>query len=165
MNINLSLLGQMITFAIFVWFTMRYVWPPITTALEERKQNIVDGLASAEEGRRSLEKAKSETRELLTVAKQDAHQIVEDAKKRAAVIVDDAKNRAREEGDRLLAQAKVGINQEREIAKQSLYQEVAHLAVLGAERLLGKAVDSHANDELFKSLLNDIDVGKETWQS
>lgn len=155
-NINLSLFGQMITFGLFVWFTMRFVWPPIIAALAERKQTIANGLAAAEQGHRAFDDAKVQARELLVQAKQEAHHIIDEAKKRGIVIVDEAKTRARDEGDRLLQQARTVLDQERMVAKQSLYQEFSQLAVLGAEKLLGKKIDSKTNDELFQSLIKDL---------
>ena len=157
----------MITFAIFVWFTMRFVWPPIMAALAERKETIATGLAAAEQGHRTFEEAKVQARDHITQARQDAHHIVEEAKKRGSLIVDEAKQRARDEGDRLLAQARTVLDQEREAAKQTLYQEFSHLAVLGAEKLLGKNIDSKVNDQLFQSLIKDLQAngdGKQTWQ-
>src|SRR5271165_1529994 len=106
MNINATLLGQMITFAVFVWFTMRFVWPPITKALAERSQKIAEGLAAAERGKHELDLCQQEIVEQLKEAKVNADVIIDQANKRAHQIVDGAKDKAREEGQRLVALAK-----------------------------------------------------------
>lgn len=156
MNINASLLGQMITFAIFIWFTMKYVWPPLTKALEERQQKIADGLAAAERGHHELELAQGRATEQLKEAKQQAQQIIEKAKHQAGVVIDEAKQKAKDEGLRLIESAKQEIDKEREQAKQALRQQLASLAIAGAERILAKQVDEASNAALLNDLVEQL---------
>lgn len=156
MNLNATLLGQMITFAIFVWFTMKYVWPPITAAMDERQKKIADGLSAAERGVHELELAQHKAAEYLRDAKIQAADIVEQANKRAAQIIEESKQQAREEGQRLVSLAKDEISREVEGAKQQLKQEVASLAVLSAEKILAKHLNAAANQELIDQLIEQI---------
>jgi F-type H+-transporting ATPase subunit b len=156
LNLNATLLGQMITFAIFVWFTMKYVWPPITQALEERQKKIADGLAAAERGTHELELAQHKATEYLRDAKINAADIIEQANKRAAQIVEAAKHQGRDEGQRLVTLAQAEIAREVESAKQVLLQQVASLAVQGAERILTKNINAAANQDLIDQLIEQI---------
>ncbi|MEK7792503.1 MAG: F0F1 ATP synthase subunit B, partial [Pseudomonadota bacterium] len=112
MNINLTLISQAIAFSIFIWFTVKYIWPPLLRAIEERQKTIADGLAAGERGRHELELASQRSSDTLKEAKQRASEIVLQAEKRAAEIVEEAKNSAREEGDRIIAGAKAEIEHE-----------------------------------------------------
>lgn len=156
MNINLTLLGQTIMFFMFVWFCMKFVWPPITEALSQRKQQIADGLAAGERGKLDLELAAKRSTEILHEAKQKASDIVAQAEKRGVMIVEDAKNSAKIEGDRLLAGAKAEIEQEVFRAKESLRSQVADLAVAGAEKILRREVDAKAHAELLATLKSEL---------
>lgn len=156
MELNITLFGQMITFAIFVWFTMRYVWPPMMKALEERKQKIADGLAAAERGKHELELAQHKSVEILREAKTQASHIVEEAHKRANQVVEEAKTRAREEAERLIAMGKAEIAREVQKAKQSLKSQVALLAIAGAEKILAHNIDKAANSEILDKLITEI---------
>ncbi len=156
MNLNATLLGQMITFAILVWFTMKYVWPPLTKALDERQKKIADGLSAAERGVHELELAQNKAVEYLRDVKTQAADIIEQANKRSAVIVEEAKQQAREEGQRLVNLAKDEIAREVEAAKQQLKQQVASLAVHGAEKILAKNLDVAANQALIDQLIEQI---------
>lgn len=156
MNINATLIGQTITFMVFVWFCMKYIWPHIMSALAERQQKIADGLAAAERGKQQHELAEKRAEERLKEAKGQATEIIARADKRAADIVDEAKSDARTEGQRLLEVARGEIDQEMQRAKEELRSQVATLAVAGAGRILGKEMDAagHAGalDDLVKQL-------------
>lgn len=156
MDINATLLGQLITFAIFVWFTMKYVWPPITKAMQEREKRIADGLAAAERGKHDLELAQHKISEQLRDTKIHAAEILDQANKRAGQIIEEAKQRAREEGERLLAMAHHDIEQEMQAAKQKLRSEVAKLAIAGAEKILTHSIDSATQQDLVKQLITEI---------
>ncbi|MGD8483409.1 MAG: F0F1 ATP synthase subunit B [Thioalkalispiraceae bacterium] len=153
MNINLTLIGQSITFAVFVWFCMKFVWPPVMAALNERKQKIADGLAAAEKGKHDEELAKERAAEVLKEAKAKAQEIISGAEKRASQIVEEAKDTARTEGDRILAAANAEIEQEVNRARESLRGEVVSLAVAGAGRVLKREIDEKANEDLLKDLV------------
>ncbi len=156
MDINATLLVQMITFALFVWFTMKFVWPPISTALEEREQKISDGLASAERGERELELAQKRSVESLKEAKVQASDIIDKANKRGSQIIDEAKQQAIVEADKQHKQASERLAQEINQAKDALRKQVAGLAVIGAERILGREVDQSANSDILDSLIKEI---------
>lgn len=152
MNINATLLGQTIMFVMFVWFCMKYIWPPITNAMGERAKKIADGLAAGERGKSELELATKRSVELLHEAKQKAAEVIALAEGRAAQIVDEAKNDARKEGERLLLGAKAEVEQEVFRAREALRDQVAALAVAGAEKILRQEVDATRHAELLKSI-------------
>lgn len=156
MNINATLLGQMLTFAVFVWFTLKYVWPPITKAMAERSKRIADGLAAAEQGKRDLEIAHHKITEQLRDAKLEAASIIEQATQRASHIVEDAKEHARNEGSRLLAVAKSEINQEVISAKQELQQQVSELAIVIAQKVLQRELDPTKHSDLINQMLKEL---------
>ena len=152
MNINLTLLGQALAFGIFIWFTVKFVWPPLLRAIETRQKQIADGLAEAERGRASLSEAKVETEKLLKQARERAHEIVSQAERQAQQKVEEAKVAAKTEGDRQLAAAKAQIEQEVQAARSQLREQVATLAVAGAEKILRREVDARAHAELLGQL-------------
>ena len=156
MSINLTLIGQAISFALFVWFCMRFVWPPIINALEERKKKIADGLADADAAAAEREQAAEESRRSADEAKQEAATILGRAQKRADEIIEEARGAAQDEGVRIRAQAQTEAEQELQQAREQLRSEVAGLAVLGAEAVLKREVDAatHAKalDELATRL-------------
>ncbi|MBT3673047.1 MAG: F0F1 ATP synthase subunit B [Porticoccaceae bacterium] len=156
MNINLTLFGQMVTFAIFVWFCMKFVWPVIIGAMEERQQKIADGLDAADRAMRDLEAAKSDATDQMKEAKQEAAGIVDQANKRANQIVDEAKVLAVAEGDRLKAAAEAEIEQEINRAKEELRSKVAGLALAGAEKILEASLDDEANRALVDKLATQL---------
>ena len=156
MNINATLLGQTIMFILFVWFCMKFVWPPIMQALTERKKQIADGLAAGERGRHDLELASRRATESMHEAKQKAGEVIAQAEKRAAQVIEEAKGLAKEEGDRILAGARAEIEQEINRAREQLRQQVAELAIAGAEKILRREVDAKAHAELLASLKNEI---------
>jgi len=152
MNINLTLLAQAVTFALFIWFTIRFVWPPLLRAMETRQKTIADGLAAAERGKNELELAGKRSAEVLRDAKHQGSDIVAQAEKHAAQIIEDAKAAAKVEGDRLIAGAKAQIEQEVFQARESLRQKVAGLVVAGAEKILEREVDAKAHADLLGAL-------------
>ncbi|OOG27874.1 F0F1 ATP synthase subunit B [Thioalkalivibrio denitrificans] len=152
MNINLTLLGQMITFALLVWVTMKYVWPPIIKAMQERQQKIADGLAAAERGKHEQELAEERAKKVLQEAKQQANEIISQAQKRANEVVEASKDTARQEAERIKASAEKEIEQELNRAREELRRQVGVIAVAGAERILKKEVDAKAHDDAIRDL-------------
>jgi|TARA_B100001094_G_scaffold63336_1_gene59276 F-type H+-transporting ATPase subunit b len=155
-NINLTLFGQMVTFAIFVWFCMKFVWPVIFLAMEERQQKISEGLDAADRAVRDLEAAKSKATDQMKEAKKEAASIVDQANKRASQIVDEAKQQAVAEGDRLKVAAEAEIEQEVNRAKEELRASVAGLALAGAEKVLEASIDDKANRALVDDLASQL---------
>ncbi|MEW5942729.1 MAG: F0F1 ATP synthase subunit B [Pseudomonadota bacterium] len=156
MNINATLLGQTIMFIMFVWFCMKFVWPPIMTALASRQKQIADGLAAADRGKHELELAAKRATQELHTAKEKASEIIAQAEKRAAEVVEEAKNNAKTEGDRILAGAKAEIEQEVNRAKEALRQQVSELAVRGAEKILRREIDAKAHAEMLTAIANEL---------
>jgi F-type H+-transporting ATPase subunit b len=153
MNINLTLIGQSITFVFFVMFVMKFVWPPLVAALEERKKTIADGLAAAEKGKHDGELAKQKVIDTLKEAKEKAQEIISQAEKRASEIVEESKDNARVEGERILAAANAQIEQEVNRAREQLRGQVVTLAVAGAGKVLKREIDEKANDDLLQDLV------------
>jgi F-type H+-transporting ATPase subunit b len=153
MNFNATLIGQSISFIVFVWFCMKFVWPPIMNALAERKAKIADGLAAADRARHEQELAKKRGVETLHEAKQQAAEIIGRAEKRAAHIVEEAKNEAVEEGNRMKAAAQAEIEREVNRAREALRGQVVEIATAGAARILKRELDASANDDLIKDLV------------
>ena len=156
MNLNATLIGQTIAFVIFAWITMRYVWPPIMKALEERKGRIAEGLAAAERGKKDLELAQDKVKDELHEAKQQAADIVSQAQKRASEIIDEAKENARTEGDRIVAAANADIEQEVNRAREQLREQVGALVMSGVEKILEKEIDATAHKEIVDKLAAEI---------
>jgi len=152
MNFNATLIGQSITFIFFVWFCMKYVWPPIMNALEARKKQIADGLAMADRGKHELELAAKKAGDSLRDAKAQAAEVIAQAEKRAAQIIEEAKLAAKDEGDRQLAAAQANIAQETNRARESLREQVALLAVAGAEKILRREVNAQTHADLLGQL-------------
>jgi len=156
LNINLTLIGQAISFAIFVWFCMKYVWPPITSALEQRKKTIADGLSAAELGQQSLEKAKADVEAKLAEAKSEAKNIISMAEKRQGDILDEASVKASEETSKKLKLAEQEVEQLSLKLKESLKKDVSKLVVEGAEMILKKEIDKSTHDKAIKDLVTKI---------
>lgn len=152
MNITATLIGQSASFFLFVVFTMKYVWPPIMNALNERTKKIADGLAEAEKGHHELELAEKRATEIMREGKEKSKEYIDQAQKRHDEIVDEAKDHAREEGERLLHAARVEIEQERQEAKEKLRAEVSALAIAGAEQILMREVDKNAHNEVLDKI-------------
>ena len=156
MNINATLIGQSVAFFIFVVFCMKYVWPPVITALRDRQKKIADGLDAANRANRDLELAQEKVAQQLRDAKGQAAEIIEQAKKRATQIVDEARDQARVEADRVKAQAQAEIEQEINGVKDALRAQLGGLAVIGAEKILGATIDEKAHSELVSQLAAEI---------
>ena len=156
MNINLTLFAELVSFAFLVWFTMKFVWPPLVKAMDERKAKIAEGLAAAERGQHEQELAEKRAMEYMQKAKQQAAEIKTNAEKQAAMIIEEAHDKAREEGNRQLAAARAEIEQETNKAREVLRTRVAELAVLGAEKILRKEIDAAANQDIVDSVANQI---------
>jgi F-type H+-transporting ATPase subunit b len=152
MNLTLTIVAQAVAFALFIWFTVRFVWPPLLRAIETRQKNIADGLAEAERGRSSLADAHKQTDVILKEARGRAQEIVAAAEKLASQRVEESKTQAKTEGDRLLAQAKSQLEQEVQSAKQQLREQVATLAIAGAEKILRREVDAKAHADMLNQL-------------
>ena len=152
MNLNLSIVAQAITFAAFIWFTVKFVWPPLLRMIEARQKTIADGLAAAEQGRRSLELSTRQADDAIKDARARAAEILAQAEKRSAQLIDEARQSARQEGDRELAAAKAEIEQEVSRAREDLRDRVASLAVAGAEKILRREVDARAHGDLLESI-------------
>ncbi len=152
MNINLSLFTQAAAFALFIWFTVKFVWPPLLRAIENRQKQIADGLAAGEEGRRSLEISTREAGQMIEEARGRAADIVAQAEKRGAQLIEEAKLAAREEGEREKSAAKADIQQELSRAREQLREQVASLAVAGAEKILRREVDAKAHAQFLDSI-------------
>jgi len=155
-NINATLLGQAITFAILIWFTMKFVWPPLMAAMAERAKTIADGLAAAERGKHDLELAEKRAAEILRQGKEKASEIIAASEKRASEIVEEAKAQARAEGDRILVAAKADIDQEVFRAKEHLRTQVSAVALAGAGKILGREIDAKAHNDLLDKLVAEI---------
>lgn len=153
MNINLTLIGQTITFLFFVLFCMKFIWPPLVAALDERKKLIADGLAAAEKGKHDGELAKQRVLDTLKEAKAKAQDIINLAEKRASEIVEESKDTARVEGERILVTANAEIEQELNRAREQLRGQVVSLAVAGAGKVLKREIDEKANEDLLKDLV------------
>lgn len=152
MSINATLIGQMITFALLVWFTMTYIWPPLFNSLEERKKKIADGLAAAEKGREDMDLAQKKAKVVLKDAKDQSSEIVSLAQRRANEIVEESKDNAKKEGDRLILAAKAQIEQEIQQTKENLRREVAALAVSAAEQILSAEIDKNKHQDLVNKI-------------
>jgi len=152
MNLNLTLIAQAITFTAFIWVTVKFIWPHMLRAIEARQKTIADGLAAAEEGKRSLEQSNKRADEEIRKARERATEVLSQAEKRAAQMIDEAKNLAKEEGSREKAAAKAEIAQELTRARELLRDQVASLAVAGAEKILRREVDAKAHGDLLDSI-------------
>ncbi|OUS39812.1 F0F1 ATP synthase subunit B ['Osedax' symbiont bacterium Rs2_46_30_T18] len=156
MNINLTIIGQIIAFFFFVVFCMKYVWPPITAALEERKKKIAEGLDAADRAERDLLAAKEQAEADMQDSKEQSAAIIEQANKRASQIVDEAKEAASAEAERIKLAAQADIEQEVNRAKETLRTQVAVLAVAGAEKILEASVDEAAHAKLVDKLAAEL---------
>ena len=156
MNINATLVAQIIVFFGLVWFTMKFVWPPIAKALDERAAKIAEGLAAAERGKSDFEQAEKKVAELLAEGRNQVSEMVANAEKRAAKIVEEAKEQATVEAVRITAQAKADAQQEMNRAREVLREQVAALAVKGAESILRSEVDTSKHAQLLGALKQEL---------
>ena len=156
MNINLTLIVQMVVFIVLIWFTMTFVWPLITNAMEERAKKIALGLAAAEKGQAELAQARTNSDAIIREARDRAQQIIDQAQHRANELVEQAKSAATQEGQRLVAAAQQQIDLEANRARESLRKEVAQLAVNTASKLLEREIDARAHADLISKLATQI---------
>jgi F-type H+-transporting ATPase subunit b len=151
-NFNATLFGQLFTFAIFVWFTMKFVWPMLLSQMEEREKRIADGLAAAEQGQKDFAEAQEKSSAEINKGKEQAANIISQAQKRHDEIVEEAKDDAKAEAARIKESALSEIEQEKEKARQELRSQVAALAVSGAEQILMREVDQNAHNEVLAKI-------------
>ena len=156
MNINATLFAQILVFIGLVWFTMKFVWPPIAKALDERAAKVAEGLAAAERGKNDFEQAEKKVAELLAEGRTQVAEMVANAEKRAAKIVEEAKEQASTEAARITAQAKADVEQEMVRAREILREQVASLAVKGAESILHDEVDVSKHAQLLGALKQEL---------
>lgn len=156
MDINATIIGQFITFAILVWFSMKYVWPPITKAMTDREKKIAGGLEAAERSKRELEMAEHKAYSIIREAKQQASQIIEQANLHSAQLVEEAKTQAKEENHRIIGLAQGEIDREIMQAKQALKNQLATLAIAGAEKIIQRNLDPSAHSALLNDLAAEI---------
>ena len=152
MNINASLFVQMVVFFIGCWITMKYIWPPLIKAIEERQNKIAEGLAAADKSAEVLAETQAKGKEIEAEARARATTIVSDGEKRGAMIVENAKQQAQIEADRIIANAKAEAAQEMARAREQLRDEVAALAVAGAQQILAREVDKTVHSQLLEQL-------------
>ena len=152
MSFNLTVIAQAVAFALFIWFTVKFVWPPMLRAIEARQKQVADGLAAAEQGKKSLESSSKQAEQAIQAARVRAAEIISQAEKRDAQMVEAAKAAAKEEGDREKAGAKAEIEQQSQRAREQLRDQVAALAVAGAEKILRREVDAKAHAELLDGI-------------
>ena len=152
MDINATLLGHVIWFAVFIWLTMKYVWPPLEKAMQERKKEIAEGLASAEKSKLELENASKQSKEIIDDAKIQASEIISKAEKRGSQIIDEAKVNAKDEAQKIKETAQNEISQELNKAREGLRSQVSTLVVLGASKILQKEVNKEKHNDLLKDI-------------
>lgn len=156
MDINMTLLGQTIAMIVFVWFCMKFIWPPIMTAIEERQKEIADGLAAAERGQQSLDKATAEAGEIVDHARKQATQILDQAHARANEIVAEGKADGVKERERQIAAALAEVEQETNRAREELRGQVSAIAVASAEKILRREIDSKAHEDILSKLAAEL---------
>ena len=156
MDINMTLIGQTIAMIVFVWFCMKFIWPPLLAAIEERQEKIAEGLAAADKGQESLEKAKAEAEGIIDDARKQATSILDQANARANEIVADGKSDGVKERDRQLAAAKAEIEQETNRAREELRGQVSAIAVASAEKILDREIDGKQHEEILGKLAAEL---------
>ena len=156
MNLNATLLAQIVVFAILWWFTMKFVWPPITKALDDRAKKVADGLAAADKAKLELQSANKRVEEQLVQSRNETAKLLADAEKRAQAIVDEAKRRAEDEGAKIVAAAKAEAQQQSIQAREALRSQVAALAVKGAEQILKREVNAGVHADLLTRLKTEL---------
>lgn len=156
MDINVTLFGEIITFAVLMWVMMKYIWPPLTKALQDRQQKIAEGLQAAERAHRDLELAHQKIADELRDTKAQAAVIIEQANRQALSLIEESKTQAQTEGEKLLATAKNNIEQAITNAKSDLQKQTANLAILAAEKILQKNIDAATQKKLIDDLIAEI---------
>lgn len=157
MTINATIIGQVLGFLVLVWFTWKFIWPPLLGAIDERQKKIAAGLAAADRGQKDLEDAKARAADAMREARERAMQVVDSAQKRGNELIEEAKHTAVAEGERMVAAARAEVATESARARDALRREVATLALAGAGRLLGREVDAKAHADLLDQLANEIE--------
>ena len=156
MNINATLIGQTITFFLFIWFCKKFVWPPMVSAMQERQKKIADGLAAAEQGQQAQELAEKEAAKMISDAKSQAAEIIASAEKRGNVVVEDAKTDAVSEKDRILASAATEVEQNVFSARETLRGQVSSIAIAAASKIVDKEIDEKAHAGLIDDLVKQL---------
>ena len=152
MNFNFTLIGQLLAFILFVWFCIRYVWPPMLQILEEREKEVADGLEAASRGKKELEDANAQREVIVDEAKKEAADLVSQAGQRANQMIEDAKSQAQEEAERIKTSAKADLDQAAKKAREEIRSEVATLVVAGAEKILGSEIDQEKNAQIIEEI-------------
>jgi F-type H+-transporting ATPase subunit b len=155
-NLTATLIGELIAFTVFVWFCMRYVWPPLNDAIEARRDKIAEGLAAGERAEKDLELAQVKAAEKLKEAKAQAAEIIEQAKKRAAQIVEEETQKGHQEREKIVASGQAEVEAERNRAKEELRKQVSVLAIAGAERILERQIDAQAHSDILDKLVAEL---------
>lgn len=156
MNLGATIIGQMITFAIFVWFTMRFIWPLLEAVLGQRKKKIADGLAAAEKGHLTLAKAREDIENELKLATVHREEILAQANKQAQKIIEDAKQAAQRERDDIIKSGQIQVQHELHSAQSKLQSELANIIVLGAEKILGRSIKDEDHQQLLDQVVKKI---------
>ena len=156
MDINLTLIGQTIAMIVFVWFCMKFIWPPLLNAIEERQEKIAEGLAAADHGEQRLEEARAQADEIVSEARKQATGILDQAHARANEIVAEGKTDGVKERDRQLAAAKAEIEQETNRAREELRGQVSAVALAGAEKILSREIDAKEHDDILGKLAQEL---------
>ena len=156
MNIGATLVGQTIAFILFVWFCMKYVWPPLIASIEKRQQIIADGLAKAHKAEQDLVLAQQKATEYLKEAKLKANEIIEQANSRKVQIIDEARVDAESVRDKIIAQGQAEVDSARNKAREDLRLQIASLAALGAEKILSRSIDQHVQKDIVDQLITEI---------
>ena len=159
MNINLTLIGQTISFLLFVWFCKKYVWPPMVNAMQERQTQIADGLAAAEKGQEAQQVAEKEAAEVIAKAKTQAAEIIASAEKRGNAVVEEAKTTATSEKERIVASAQAEVEQDVHTAREALRGQVSSIAVAAASKIVDKEIDESAHAGLLDDLVTQLKAG------
>lgn len=156
MEINATLIIQMLVFLVFVWFTMKFVWPPLMKALEERQDKIAEGLAQAERGRKDLALAHERIKEEMKQAKEDAAEIIEKATQRANLLIDESKEQAKQEASRIMKSHEAALAQEVNRARETLQRDVSLLAVAAAEKIMKSEIDEAKHQVLIDDMIEEL---------
>jgi F-type H+-transporting ATPase subunit b len=159
MNLNATLFIQVLVFFILAWVTMKFIWPPLIAAIEERQRKIAEGLASSERAEKSLAEAQANANEIIKEARLQASKIVDQANRRSNELVEEARGTATSEGQRLISEAREAVSLETNRARQQLSKEVAAIAVAGASKLLSREIDAKAHADLLNQLALEIERG------
>ena len=156
MNINLTLIAQAMSFAVLIWFTVKFVWPPLIAAIEARQKTMAEGLAAGERGKSDLELAAKRSAEILREGKEKAAEIIALGDKRVSGMIEEAKAQAKAEGERIIAGARAEIEQEVFRARELLRTQVSAVALAGAGKILGREIDAKAHNDLLEKLVAEI---------